>query len=340
MKRLSLFMVLIIFLLSALILAQQPAAPAKEPTDQQMKELQEKLNAAKDPTKKIEILKEFTAQFPESSLKASAYNYILRLYVNDLKDTEKAIAFAEDILKTEKMEANKTAAYIFLFSRYLEKDTERASKMANKIFTLDIKDSDLYNYIASAMAKKEFSLDLAEKLSKKSISLSTLENLKNHPQYRGAPEDDLKKLLDENLVFYNDTLGWIYFKQGKYNEAIQYLSESLAKSTLDFLQLPFYPNTLFHLGSVYMKMGKNEKALPLLTKALMVSDKEEIRTALSQSYQKKFDSAEGLDDYIMKERSKLAKPAPDFTLKDLQGKDVSLSSLKGKVVLLDFFSPT
>ena len=31
------------------------------------------------------------------------------------------------------------------------------------------------------------------------------------------------------------------------------------------------------------------------------------------------------------------KPAPDFTLKDLQGKDLSLSSLRGKYVVLDFW---
>lgn len=340
MQRISVFIVLFIVLLSSLIIAQQPVAPGKEPTEQQMKELQNNLNAAKDPAKKIEILKEFAAQFPESSLKASAYNYILRLYINDLKAPEKAVAFAENILKTEKIEANKTAAYIFLFSRYLDKDINRAVTIAGKILDLDIRDSDLYNNIAYAIAEKGQPLELAEKLSKKSISLSTIENLKNHPRLRGAPEDYLKRILNENLSSYHDTLGWIYFKQGKNDEAILYLNKSLAKTEKDFLQLPFYPNTLFHLGSVYMKMEKHEKALPLLIRALMVRDEGEIRSALSQSYQKRFGSAEGLNDYIIKERSKIAKPAPDFTLKDLQGKELSLSSVKGKVVLLNFFAPT
>ena len=38
-----------------------------------------------------------------------------------------------------------------------------------------------------------------------------------------------------------------------------------------------------------------------------------------------------------KENVSEGKPAPDFTLKDLQGKDLSLSSLRGKYVVLDFW---
>jgi peroxiredoxin len=35
----------------------------------------------------------------------------------------------------------------------------------------------------------------------------------------------------------------------------------------------------------------------------------------------------------------VGKPAPDFTLKGLDGKDVKLSSLKGKTVVLEWFNP-
>lgn len=35
----------------------------------------------------------------------------------------------------------------------------------------------------------------------------------------------------------------------------------------------------------------------------------------------------------------VGKPAPDFTLKDLDGKDVPLSSFKGKTVVLEWFNP-
>ena len=37
-------------------------------------------------------------------------------------------------------------------------------------------------------------------------------------------------------------------------------------------------------------------------------------------------------------KSMISKPAPDFVLRDLNGKTVSLSSLKGKLVVLDFWA--
>ena len=37
--------------------------------------------------------------------------------------------------------------------------------------------------------------------------------------------------------------------------------------------------------------------------------------------------------------AELGKPAPDFTLKDVDGKEVKLSSFKGKTVVLEWFNP-
>jgi peroxiredoxin len=39
------------------------------------------------------------------------------------------------------------------------------------------------------------------------------------------------------------------------------------------------------------------------------------------------------------EHAEVGKPAPDFTLKDLDGKDVRLSSFKGKTVVIEWFNP-
>lgn len=38
-------------------------------------------------------------------------------------------------------------------------------------------------------------------------------------------------------------------------------------------------------------------------------------------------------------KAEVGKPAPDFSLKDLDGKDVKLSSFKGKAIVLEWFNP-
>jgi len=45
------------------------------------------------------------------------------------------------------------------------------------------------------------------------------------------------------------------------------------------------------------------------------------------------------DAKAAKEKAKVGKPAPDFALKDLRGKEFKLSKVKGKVVVLEWFNP-
>jgi len=72
--------------------------------------------------------------------------------------------------------------------------------------------------------------------------------------------------------------------------------------------------------------------------------KEALMHPLAIEYMKNLQYSEDRDEYkqeeIRKEKAFLelnGKPAPDFTLKTIDGKDFTLSSLKGKYVVLDFW---
>jgi thiol-disulfide isomerase/thioredoxin len=77
----------------------------------------------------------------------------------------------------------------------------------------------------------------------------------------------------------------------------------------------------------------------------------EMKAMLKEIYTKKNGSSDGFDSYIAKyesvakqllvaklERQIMKQPAPDFSLADLDGKKVSLKSLKGKTVIIDFWA--
>ncbi len=76
-----------------------------------------------------------------------------------------------------------------------------------------------------------------------------------------------------------------------------------------------------------------------------------MKSMLKEIYTKKNGSSQGFDSYIAKyesvakqllvaklERQIMKQPAPDFSLTDLDGKKVSLKSLKGKTVIIDFWA--
>jgi tetratricopeptide (TPR) repeat protein len=60
---------------------------------------------------------------------------------------------------------------------------------------------------------------------------------------------------------YLDSLGWIYYKQGKYNEAESWLHKALERD-------PHDPNIHSHLGDVYAKQGRSEQAAAEWEKSL------------------------------------------------------------------------
>jgi Flp pilus assembly protein TadD len=70
--------------------------------------------------------------------------------------------------------------------------------------------------------------------------------------------------IDPTNPSYLDSLGWAYFKLGKFQEAEQYLKEAsfidTASSTINE-----------HLGDVYQKQGKTEQAQNAWRKALTLA---------------------------------------------------------------------
>jgi tetratricopeptide (TPR) repeat protein len=64
----------------------------------------------------------------------------------------------------------------------------------------------------------------------------------------------------------NDTLGWIYYKQGQANLAIYPLEQSVAKDGSN-------PVFHYHLGLAYLKAGDSDKARASLERALKLGDK-------------------------------------------------------------------
>ena len=101
-----------------------------------------------------------------------------------------------------------------------------------------ILDSDTYN----AMDMNDYAYVISERIDTTPSELSYALELANQ-----AIE------LDPENPMILDTIGWIYFKQNKYNKALTFLQRSYKNSGNNLVILD-------HLGDVYLKLGNIEKA--------------------------------------------------------------------------------
>ena len=201
------------------------------------------------------------------------------------------------------------------------------------------------NNVAYEWAKKGEKLDDAAKLSKQSLDMMSAGIANPEGQPYASPAQ-MKKNYEYSYDLYADTYAFILFKQGKYDEALKYEQPVIDHSkTVDPDEGDNYVQILTALGQTTKAKDFSEK---------MVKDgygTESMKALLKKEYVKAKGSDNGYDEYLAsleksfkdKTRSELAKTminqlAPAFTLKDLDGKLVSLAELKGKTVIVDFWA--
>ncbi len=203
------------------------------------------------------------------------------------------------------------------------------------------------NTIAYALAQGDTALNRALEFGKAAVAAQR--ELRKSP----PPADRSPKAWTERnqmrLGYYLDTCGFIYLQQKEGKRALESLQE-----TYDLLSSESDPELYLHLGLACQQMGKPDVALDWAIKAryyLGDRENEDVQRLIRESYKSMRGSGEGMDAYIRggleklknEEYSRLTKnqldyPAPEFSLKSLNGATVKLSDYRGKIVLVDFWA--
>jgi hypothetical protein len=129
-------------------------------------------------------------------------------------------------------------------------------------------------------------------------------------------------------------LGELWYELGNDERAIEALE--LARSEFS----DPVKEILLTLARSYTRAGSPERAVDVLLNLLAKETDPGGRALLDSLYEGIYGSMEGLEERIAEEREKFFREAPDFTVAGTGDAPVSLSSLKGKVVLLAFWFPT
>jgi thiol-disulfide isomerase/thioredoxin len=201
----------------------------------------------------------------------------------------------------------------------------------------------LLNSIAWARAEKGKDLNEAEEMSKLSLSLVETEQneLSNKPEFYSPKQ--YEQSLERSYNMYADTYALILFQQGKVKEAIAYQQKAVGKGyspdnnerLVQYLIADEQYEEALNRSKTYISSGLATSKLKEYFKEAYakVNPNDDVASVMAQ-----MESAAKEKQLDNLKKSMLDERAPDFTAKNLDGEEVTLSSLKGKTVILDFWA--
>ena len=161
--------------------------------------------------------------------------------LDDLKEYNKAINMLD---KAVTIFPENAQIRFFLGSMWDRKgDKDKTIEHMNKVLEIDEQHVQALNYLAYTYAEKGDQLSLAEELAFKAL---------------GASPDD---------GYILDTVGWVLFKQGRYEEAIKYLEAAYKNVSTESIIAE-------HLGDAYFRFELMDKAMKMYLKAVSVAEDE------------------------------------------------------------------
>jgi thiol-disulfide isomerase/thioredoxin len=244
--------------------------------------------------------------------------------------------------------------YTNLFSLYTRaKEYDKASDI---IAQLDRTDAGYYyNSIAWPLIEKGEQLEKAIAWAKKGIELTRNQTSADKPPSMRAK--DWQENIKSTLVMILDTYGMGLLKLGKNDESLTAYEEAMEKGEaadpdinthyVDALIKSAKYDKVVELGLSYVKKGKDTPDMVALMKEAFAKSvaTDKVYDSLSTDEKKGFDvkltEAKGIKIEEIRKKllgSRISKSPADFTLKDLNGTPVTLSLLKGKVVIVDFWA--
>jgi tetratricopeptide (TPR) repeat protein len=192
----------------------------------------------KKPQQAIETLDKAREKFPTNA----RLFYFYGLSHSDLKQYDQAVRSFADTLKLadDTTEGLLDSTFFFYYGAALERagDIEGAAEKFLKSIEINANNAEAYNYLGYMWAEKGVRLNEALNYIKKALE---------HEPENGA---------------YLDSLGWVYFKLGKYEDA---LKELLRAATL--IKEPD-PTVFDHIAECYMQLGKKDEAITQWKRAI------------------------------------------------------------------------
>ncbi len=187
----------------------------------------------------IEMLKEAMPQVPDTT-KLELIPYLVSFY-KEKEMTEESIQLIGEGLLLDPENTDLLFELGVIYDR--QGNVDRAIEEMKAVLNLNPEHADALNYLGYSYADKGIKLDEAEAMIKKALGYKP----------------------DNGYII--DSLGWVYFKKGLFEEALPQLKRAVEL-------IPDDPVVLEHLGDIYIQMNDPATALKYYEHALQKKDKD------------------------------------------------------------------
>jgi tetratricopeptide (TPR) repeat protein len=203
------------------------------------------LGPLKDPERAVKMLAEARRRFPG----APEIAYYLAIAQREAKQIQQAVATFEEALHEAQADQDNeiaNAKFYFNYGATAEQAGlyEKAADLLRKSIALDPANAaEAYNYLGYMWADHNMQLDEAEEMIKRALEI------------------------EPNNGSYLDSLGWVEFRKGKFDQALADLLR--AAKNIDRAD----PVVFEHVGDTYLKLDRIQEALESWQKALALDPK-------------------------------------------------------------------
>jgi tetratricopeptide (TPR) repeat protein len=186
----------------------------------------------------VSLLKKAHEKWPDDT----EISYYYALGLDDTGESKKSLEILKNIVKADPENVSFRMQYAVIAEK--ENEMDIAEENFKFILSKNPDDAMVLNYLGYSLADRGIKLDKAKEYVEKAIRISP----------EGA---------------YIDSLGWIYFKQGNYEQALVELKKAVGLDTDD--------NTIWeHLGETYSKLNENKLAWYCFKISLGVANKSSV----------------------------------------------------------------
>ncbi|MDQ7798678.1 MAG: redoxin domain-containing protein [Candidatus Edwardsbacteria bacterium] len=237
--------------------------------------------------------------------------------------------------------------YTMLAGRFAQIGNQpRMYEVFESVLKMDPENAEVLNNLSYEWAKQGINLEQAEQYSRKAAALAHKRSSGQKPA--GLSRERWENILRMERGNYLDTYGWVLYQKGKYNSALGELRKAF--------KLAEDPTIQYHLGMALYRTGDLDGAIENLAASLAgrLEDPAKTKAELEAVYKERYRTLKGLDKILQQAAEKtlarqqaedeadaariVGRPAPDFSLPDLDDQPYQLSQFRDRVVILDFWA--